>query len=97
MAEAEFTDWRFEPATSDDIAADPTKSASSSTKQPMHLDEIVVRIVGGRMYLWRTFDHEGEILDMVVQRRRDARGALRQCPRVAGVVRSQRASRQASG
>jgi transposase-like protein len=29
------------------------------------------------MYLWRAVDHEGEILDMLVQRRRDTRAALR--------------------
>jgi transposase-like protein len=28
-----------------------------------HLDEVVVRIASRRMYLWRTVDHEGEILD----------------------------------
>jgi hypothetical protein len=28
-----------------------------------HLDEMVVRIAGERMYLWRAVDHEGEILD----------------------------------
>ena len=30
-----------------------------------------------RMYLWRAVDHEGEVLDMLVQRRRDKRAALR--------------------
>jgi putative transposase len=42
-----------------------------------HLDEMVVRIAGQRMYLWRAVDHEGEVLDMLVQRRRDGRSALR--------------------
>ena len=42
-----------------------------------HLDEMVVRIAGERMYLWRAVDHEGEVLDMLVQRRRDDRAALR--------------------
>jgi transposase-like protein len=42
-----------------------------------HLDEMVVRIAGKRMYLWRPVDHEGEVLDMLVQRRRDTRAALR--------------------
>src|SRR5262249_39933861 len=32
-----------------------------------HLDEMVVRIAGERMYLWRAVDHEGEVLDMLVQ------------------------------
>ena len=42
-----------------------------------HLDEMVVRVAGERMYLWRAVDHEGEVLDMLVQRRRDTRAALR--------------------
>jgi transposase-like protein len=42
-----------------------------------HLDEMVVRIAGEPMCLWRAVDHEGEILDMLVQRRRDTRAALR--------------------
>ena len=42
-----------------------------------HLDEMIVRIAGKRMYLWRAVDHEGEILDMLVQRRRDTQAALR--------------------
>src|ERR1700732_3114104 len=42
-----------------------------------HLDEMVVRIAGKRMYLWRAVDHEGEVLDLLVQRQRDSRPALR--------------------
>ena len=38
---------------------------------------LVVRIAGERMYLWRAVDHEGEVLDILVQRRRDIRAALR--------------------
>src|SRR6516225_7540250 len=38
---------------------------------------MVVRIAGKRMYLWRSVDHEGEVLEMLVQRRRDSRAALR--------------------
>jgi putative transposase len=42
-----------------------------------HLDEMVVRIAVKRMYLWRAVDHEGEVLDMLIQSRRDSRAALR--------------------
>jgi DDE superfamily endonuclease len=28
-----------------------------------HLDEMVIRIAGKRMYLWRAVDHEGEVLE----------------------------------
>jgi putative transposase len=38
---------------------------------------MVVRIAGEQMYLWRAVDDEGEVLDMLVQRRRDTRSALR--------------------
>ena len=42
-----------------------------------HLDEMVVRIAGKHMYLWRAVDHEGEVLDILVQRRRDKRAAVK--------------------
>ena len=48
-----------------------------SDRWHLDLDEMVVRIAGERMYLWRAVDHEGEVLDMLVQRRRDGRAALR--------------------
>ena len=42
-----------------------------------HLDEMVVRIRGRRMFLWRAVDDEGEVLDMLVQRRRNKYAALK--------------------
>ena len=42
-----------------------------------HLDEVVCSIGGKRMFLWRAVDDEGEVLDLVVQRRRDTDAALR--------------------
>src|ERR671935_370152 len=36
-----------------------------------HLDEMVVLIGGQRMYLWRPVDSEGEVLGLLVQKRRD--------------------------
>ncbi|MGA0598688.1 IS6 family transposase [Enterovirga sp. CN4-39] len=41
------------------------------------LDEMVIRIGGEPLWLWRAVDREGEVLDMLVQRRRDAKAALR--------------------
>ena len=38
---------------------------------------MVVRIAGKRMYLWRAVDHEGEILEVLVQRRRERRAAVK--------------------
>src|ERR1700740_2838855 len=42
-----------------------------------HLDEMVVRIAGRHMYLWRAVDHEGEVLEILVQRRRDRFAAIK--------------------
>src|SRR5665647_2930359 len=41
-----------------------------------HLDEMVVKIRGQRMYMWRAVDCEGEVLDMLVQKRRNKAAAL---------------------
>src|SRR5215217_8618469 len=42
-----------------------------------HLDEMVVSIQGRRMDLWRAVDSEGEVLDLLVQAKRDIKAALR--------------------
>ena len=42
-----------------------------------HLDEMVVKIGGQWMYLWRAVDDEGEVLDMLVQKRRNKTAALK--------------------
>lgn len=42
-----------------------------------HLDEMVVRIGDKRMYMWRVVDKEGEVLDMLVQKRRNKAAALK--------------------
>jgi zinc transporter len=44
---------------------------------------MVVRIAGERMYLWRAVDHEGEVLDMLVQRWRTLEEMRRDSIRVA--------------
>jgi transposase-like protein len=42
-----------------------------------HLDEMFVSIGGRMMYLWRAVDAEGEVLEILVQHRRDKRAALK--------------------
>lgn len=42
-----------------------------------HLDEMVCKIGGERMYLWRAVDDEGVVLDLVVQKRRNTGAALK--------------------
>src|SRR5829696_3679293 len=40
-----------------------------------HLDEMCVRIGSKKMYLWRAVDAEGEVLDVLLQPKRDQRAA----------------------
>ncbi len=40
-----------------------------------HLDEMFVSINGKRLYLWRAVDREGEVLDILVQSRRNKQAA----------------------
>ena len=42
-----------------------------------HLDEMVVSIAGRRTHMWRAVDSEGEVLDVLVQPRRDKTAALK--------------------
>jgi transposase-like protein len=52
-----------------------------------HLEEMVCNINGERAYLWRAVDDEGEVLDLVVQNRRDTGAALKLLKRL---LRNQR-------
>ena len=40
-----------------------------------HRDEMVLTIKGAHHYLWRAVDQEGNVLDILIQRRRDKRAA----------------------
>jgi putative transposase len=40
-----------------------------------HMDEVFLAIKGERHYLWRAVDQEGNVLDILVQRRRDKKAA----------------------
>ena len=42
-----------------------------------HMDEVVLTISGVKHWLWRAVDQNGTVLDILVQRRRDARAAKR--------------------
>ena len=42
-----------------------------------HLDEVFLTINGRRHYLWRAVDQDGNVLDILVQPRRDAKAAKR--------------------
>ena len=42
-----------------------------------HLDEVVISIRGEKFWLWRAVDANGDVLDILVQKRRDAKAANR--------------------
>jgi len=59
-----------------------------------HVDETYVRINGEIHYLWRAVDHEGEVLEAFVSKRRDRRAAskffrnaMKQCGEPRVIVR----------
>lgn len=60
----------------------PQIAANLKAKRPApsprwHLDEMVCKVGGKRMYLWRAVDDEGEILDMAMRPYRDVLTATR--------------------
>ena len=60
----------------------PTFAAGLRRRQPRpgdkwHLDEVVVKINGRYRYLWRAVDQHGQVLDILLQDRRDAVAAKR--------------------
>ena len=42
-----------------------------------HLDELFVNIQGRQQYLWRAVDEDGDVLDILVQSRRNRQAAIR--------------------
>lgn len=48
-----------------------------SATDKWHLDEVVVLINGVKIWLWRAVDSNGDVLDVLVQPRRNARAARR--------------------
>ena len=58
------------------IAANLRRRRPSPTGR-WHLDEMVVKIAGQRMWLWRAVDDEGVVMDMLVQKRRNKHAALK--------------------
>ena len=48
-----------------------------SSNWKWHLDEVFVKINGERHYLWRAVDHEGEVLESCVTKKRYKKAALK--------------------
>jgi len=67
---------RFGPMFANEIRKRRIQTRSYSHWR-WHLDEVFVRINGETHYLWRAVDHEGEVLEVFVTKRRDRRAALK--------------------
>ncbi|HHT8904344.1 TPA: IS6 family transposase [Burkholderia cenocepacia] len=71
------------------------RSTAPGRGDKWHIDEVVVTINGRKHWMWRAVDQHGAVLDVLVQRRRDAAAAKRLmrkllrrhgCPRVSVIV-----------
>jgi putative transposase len=58
------------------IAAHPRKRRPKP-HATWHLDEIYLKIDGRMVYLWRAVDAEGQVLDVLVQSKRNKHAALK--------------------
>ena len=52
-----------------------------------HLDEVYLKIDGRMLYLWRAVDAEGEVLDVLVQSKRDKHAALKLMRKLSEEIR----------
>jgi putative transposase len=68
---------RFGPLFAADIRSQRVSRIRGFRHWRWHLDEVFVRINGERHYLWRAVDHEGEILESFVTKKRDKSAALK--------------------
>jgi putative transposase len=67
---------RFGPRFAAEIRKRRVRGMRSSNWR-WHLDEAFVKINGEQHYLWRAVDHEGEVLESYVTKRRDKKAALK--------------------
>ena len=67
---------RFGPKFANEIRKRRIGGMKSSNWK-WHLDEVFVKINGERPYLWCAVDHEGEVLESYVTKKRDKKAALK--------------------
>jgi putative transposase len=67
---------RFGPMFAADIRRRRVNHMRGFRHWRWHLDEVFVKINGERHYLWRAVDHEGEILESYVTKKRNKSAAL---------------------
>ena len=68
---------RFGPLFASEIRKRRADRLKSSSNWQWHLDEVFVKVNGVRHYMWRAVDHEGEVLESYVTKRRDRKAALK--------------------
>ena len=68
---------RFGPIFASEIRRRRANRMRAYSNWQWHLDEVFVKINGETHYLWRAVDHEGEVLESYVTKRRDRKAALK--------------------
>ena len=68
---------RFGPMFAAEVRKRRVQHLRAYSNWQWHLDEVFVKINGETHYLWRAVDHEGEVLESYVTKRRDQKAALR--------------------
>ena len=68
---------RFGPMFAHEIRNNRIHPTPNHSNWRWHLDEVFVKINGETHYLWRAVDHEGEVLEIFVSKRRDLKAALK--------------------
>jgi putative transposase len=68
---------RFGPMFAGDIRRQRVSRMKGFRHWKWHLDEMYVKLNGEMVYLWRAVDHEGEVLESYVTKKRDKSAALR--------------------
>jgi len=68
---------RFGPLFAAEIRKKRIHQLRAHSNWRWHLDEVFVKINGETHYLWRAVDHEGEVLESYVTKRRDRKAALK--------------------
>jgi putative transposase len=67
---------RFGPMFASEIRRNRVSRLKCYSNWQWHVDEVFVKINGEQHYLWRAVDHEGEVLESFVTKRRDKAAAL---------------------
>ncbi len=68
---------RFGPMFASEIRRKRVQQLRAYSNWQWHLYEVFVKINGQTHYLWRAVDHEGEVLDSYVTKKRDKKAALK--------------------